>query len=63
MTEVRKGQAPASLDREEFGTRFRAAFFDPAFAPEQTAIARLEEIAWVAYSEGRKAPVIRSLKS
>lgn len=59
MTEVRKGQAPASLDREEFGKRFRASFFDPAFAPEQTAIARLEEIAWVAYFEGRKAPVTR----
>ncbi len=59
MTEVRKGQAPASLDREEFGKRFRASFFDPAFAPEQTAIARLEEIAWVAYCEGRKAPVTR----
>jgi multimeric flavodoxin WrbA len=59
MTEVRKGQAPASLDREEFGKRFRASFFDPAFAPEQTAIARLEEIAWVAYHEGRKAPVTR----
>lgn len=59
MTEVRKGQAPASLDREEFGRRFRASFFDPAFAPEQTAIARLEEIAWVAYFEGRKAPVTR----
>jgi multimeric flavodoxin WrbA len=59
MTEVRKGQAPAILDRDEFGKRFRASFFDPAFAPEQIAIARLEEIAWVAYREGRKAPVTR----
>ena len=56
MTIVRKGQAPDMLSRHEFGVRYRAQFFDPAFMPETPAIARLEEIAWDAYSEGRKAP-------
>src|SRR3954465_13301811 len=58
-TDVRKGQAPPMHTREEFGKRFRARFFDPAFQPEQEAIARLEEIAWQGYEKGRKAPVTR----
>lgn len=33
------------------------AFFDPAYQAESAALARLEEIAWDAYREGRKAPV------
>ena len=53
---VRKGQAPAKLGRTEFGIRFRATFIDPAFRIEDQSIARLEEIAWQAYAEGRKAP-------
>jgi multimeric flavodoxin WrbA len=59
MIEIRKGQAPAKLERDEFGVRFRASFTDPAFAVEQDAIARLEEIAWQAYSAGREAPRTR----
>jgi multimeric flavodoxin WrbA len=57
--DVRKGQAPAKLLREEFHARFMQAFFDPAFGAESAAIARLEEIAWQAYEQGRKAPVTR----
>ena len=57
MIEVRKGQAPAQLERAQFSVRFRASFIDPAFRAEDPSIARLEEIAWAAYSEGRKAPV------
>ncbi len=57
VIEIRKGQAPDPLDREEFGTRFRASFADPAFRVQDTAIARLEDIAWDGYVEGRKAPV------
>jgi len=57
MTTVRKGQWPGKLPREEFGKRFRAGFFDPAFGQAREAIAQLEEIAWGAYVEGRKAPV------
>jgi len=56
MIQIRKGQAPAHLDRTEFASRFRAAFTDPAFRVEEQSIARLEAIAWEAYSEGRKAP-------
>ena len=32
------------------------SFYDPAFAVESQAIARLETIAWEAYQEGRKTP-------
>jgi len=57
MTQVRKGQAPAPLERGEFAIRFRERFTDPAFRAEDTALARLEEIAWQAFHEGRKSPV------
>ena len=57
MTDVRKGQAPPALSREAFGERFRQSFFDPAFRAADDAIARLEEIAWNAYREDRKAPL------
>jgi hypothetical protein len=56
LIEIRKGQAPAHLGRAEFSVRFRAAYIDPAFRAEDPSIARLEEIAWQAYAEGRKAP-------
>jgi multimeric flavodoxin WrbA len=59
MTDARKGQAPARLSRAEFGQRYQAAFRDPAFAPESAAIERLEQIAWLAYQDGRKSPVTR----
>ena len=59
MTTVRKGQAPAQLERAEFGIRFRESFGDPAFRAEDGAIARIEAIAWEGYSQGRKAPVTR----
>ena len=59
MIDIRKGQAPPQLTRAEFGARFRSSFIDPAFRAEDQSIARLEEIAWIAYSEGRKAPFTR----
>ena len=59
VIEVRKGQAPAPLERAQFSNRFRASFIDPAFRAEDQSIERLEEIAWIAYSEGRKAPFTR----
>jgi multimeric flavodoxin WrbA len=59
MTTVRKGQAPGKLDRAEFGRRYRQSFFDPSFRAEDEAIGRLEEIAWEAYTQSRKAPVTR----
>ena len=57
MIEIRKGQAPAPLQRTEFKLRFQASFADPAFRNEDPSLLRLEEIAWGAYIEGRKAPV------
>ncbi|MEO7548071.1 MAG: NADPH-dependent FMN reductase, partial [Ramlibacter sp.] len=59
MTTIRKGQAPAPNTRTKFHERFMQSFYDPAFAPEGEAIARLEQVAWEAYQEGRKAPRAR----
>ena len=53
---VRKGQAPPALDRDAFRARFDAEFYDPRFDGERDAIARLEDIAWRNYCDGRKAP-------
>ena len=57
MTAVRKGQVPDHVPREEFRRRFRDEFVDPAFRAHDDAITAMEEIAWQAYSEGRKAPI------
>jgi multimeric flavodoxin WrbA len=59
MIKVRKGQAPPTHSRVQFGERFRRAFVDPAFRAEQAALERIEAIAWSAYEEYRKAPVTR----
>jgi multimeric flavodoxin WrbA len=59
MTRIRTGQAPPSLTRAQFQQHFQLRFYDPAFAVEQEAIARLEAIAWDALQEGRKAPITR----
>ena len=59
MTDIRQGQAPGQLSRAEFGERYQAAFRDPAFQAEKEALARIEEIAWLAYKAERKAPVTR----
>ncbi len=60
MIEIRKGQAPQPLPRDTFSLRFRASYADPAFRAEDAAIARLEALAWDAYTEGRKAPSTRA---
>ena len=60
MADVRKGQAPQMLERDEFARRWRQQFFDPAYRVEGAALARLEEITWHAYHESRKAPVTRA---
>ena len=57
MTTIRTGQAPAPLERDKFSERFLGTYIDPAFRAEDQAISRLEEIAWQAYVEGRKAPL------
>jgi len=63
MTEVRKGQAPATLSRTVFHDRFMQSFVDPAFRAEDDAISRVEEVAWEAYQEGRKSPLTRKAGS
>ena len=55
--DVRLGQAAAEMTRAEFHERFMVRFYDPAYSAENDAISRLEEIAWHALKEGRKAPV------
>ena len=57
MMEVRKGQAPAPLGRDEFHLQFFRSFVDPAFNAVKDALALVEEVAWDNYSEGHKAPL------
>ena len=59
LPSLRKGQAPATLSRAAFHERFMQSFADPAFKVAGDAIARIEDIAWDGYMEGRKAPVTR----
>lgn len=59
MIEPRRGQAPGQLSRSEFSERYQASFRDPAFAAEKEALERIEQIAWLAYKDERKAPVTR----
>ena len=56
MTSVRKGQAPAKLGRDEFHLHFRRAYYDPAYDKVADALDAIEEVAWDAYTKGRKAP-------
>jgi multimeric flavodoxin WrbA len=56
MTTVRKGQAPARLERDEFHLRFTRAFFDPAYDAVAADLAAVEEVAWNSYLDKRKAP-------
>jgi multimeric flavodoxin WrbA len=57
--DVRKGQAPEKLSREEFRRRYMEQFTDPAFGQESEALRRIEVIAWEAFQEGRKSPLTR----
>jgi multimeric flavodoxin WrbA len=57
--DVRQGQAPDPHPREVFRQRFRSRFFDPAFDAERDALDRIEQIAWEAFEQGRKAPRTR----
>ncbi len=57
MVDVRKGQAPAKLGRDEFRLVFRRSFQDPAFEAVGDALAAVEEVAWHNYKDSRKAPV------
>jgi multimeric flavodoxin WrbA len=56
MTTVRKGQAPAKLNREQFHERFAHGFYDPTFDTVARELAAVEEVAWQNYLGKRKAP-------
>ncbi len=56
MIKIRIGQAPAMFTCNVFSKRFQASYLDPAYLAESPALDRLENIAWLAYTEGRKAP-------
>lgn len=56
---VRTGQIPHPTPRDVFSQRFNEHFRDPRFDAERESIARLEEIAWKNFDEGRKAPLTR----
>jgi len=57
MTIVRKGQAPAKLNRDEFHLRFMRKFYDPSFEAVGKELASVEEIAWKNYIDSHKAPI------
>ncbi len=57
MTAPRKGQASAPLARNEFHLEFRKSFLDPAFGGVATQLDAVEEVAWVNYKDGHKAPL------
>jgi len=57
MTTVRKGQAPAKLNRDEFHLRFMRKFYDPAYEAVSRELASVEEIAWKNYIASHKAPI------
>ena len=57
MTTVRKGQAPAKLNRDEFHVVFSRDFYDPAYQAVARELAAVEEVAWKAYVDSHKAPV------
>ena len=55
----RKGMPDPKLDEAEFKRRYTQQFYDPAFQAMEAEIARLADIAWDAYDEGRKSPITR----
>jgi multimeric flavodoxin WrbA len=57
MTSPRKGQAPPPLGRDEFQVQFYRSFVDPTFESVKEALSKVEQVAWVNYQEGHKAPV------
>ncbi len=56
MTTIRKGQAPAPLNRDTFRVQFHKSFADPAFEQVSAALAQVEQVAWNNYQAHRKAP-------
>jgi multimeric flavodoxin WrbA len=45
------------MGRDEFRIEFRRSFYDPKFEAVAEELARVEQIAWENYQQGRKSPV------
>lgn len=56
---VRKGQGSVALSREEFASRLRQRFYDPAFEAVGPELERVIDVAWEAYDKYRKSPRTR----
>lgn len=56
---IRKEMPPVKLAKEEFATRYRELFYDPAFAPLAAEIDKITDVAWDAYANSRKSPRTR----
>jgi multimeric flavodoxin WrbA len=56
MIAIRREMPAPQLDKDEFKRRYRARFYDPAFASMQVEIDRLADIAWDGYENSRKSP-------
>lgn len=54
---VRKGMPDTHISKDAFRERFRALFYDPAYAPMTDDVERLLAVAWDAYRASRKSPV------
>ena len=54
--DVRKGMPPVKLPREEFESRYRSQFVDPAFKPLERELDAIIGAAWDAYCHSRKSP-------
>lgn len=59
LPQVRTGQTPTKLTKEEYLKRWRQEFFDPAFMSENGDLDAIAEIAWDAYQDERKSPRTR----
>lgn len=57
MLKIRKGQAPAALGRNEFHIEFQKSFLDSSFTKVSEQLSKVEEIAWINYKDGHKAPL------
>jgi hypothetical protein len=57
--DVRRGMPPVKLSREEFESRYRSRFVDPAFRPLQRELDAIITAAWDGYANSRKAPITR----
>src|SRR4030081_1426893 len=55
--DVRKGMPPVKLSREEFESRYRSRFVDPAFRPLQRELDAIITAAWDASANPREARV------